>query len=198
LTLGRYGLDIARMGTDKSVLYRNRGGRIRLVKAWAKADTMQSAGVAAQILRSHAPNRVPATVDIIGLGAGVFDRLREQKLPVAPHQGSERALNFKKFKNRRSEVYWTFRELMDEGLIDLDPEDETLLGQLGSLKWGVGSDGRTFVETKDDMRERGLPSPDHADAAVLSTVAPASVMGNPKGERAKANSITGDLIKKVM
>lgn len=198
LPAGRYGLDIARMGTDKSVLYRNRGGQIRLVAEWSKEDTMQSAGRAAQILRSHAPKRVPCTVDIIGLGAGVFDRLREQKLPVAPHQGSQRALNPAKFKNRRSEVYWTFRELMDDGLIDIDPTDEILQAQLGSLKWGVDSSGRIFVEAKEDLRERGLPSPDRADAAVLSTVAAASVVGVAQAESSKSNSITGDLLQKVM
>ena len=194
---GRYGLDVARMGTDKSVLYRNRGGQIRLVREWAKMDTMQSAGIAARELRKHGVNRVPCTVDIIGLGAGVFDRLREQRLPVGPHQGSTRALNPQKFKNRRAEVWWTFRELMEENLIDLDPEDDVLAAQLGSLKWGIDSSGRIFVETKEDLRERGLPSPDRADAAVLSTVAVGSVRGNA-GIAAADNSLTGDLLTKVM
>src|SRR5262249_55279732 len=114
LDMGRYGVDIARMGVDKSVMYRNRGGQVRFVEEWSKQDTMQSAGKIALRLRSHGLHRVPTTIDIIGLGAGVYDRLREQRFNVAPHQGSQSALNPKKFKNRRSEVWWTFRELMDE------------------------------------------------------------------------------------
>lgn len=178
MDLGRYGADIARMGTDKSTLYRNRGGQIRLVASWGKTDTMQTAGRIGKELASHGAIRVPCTVDIIGLGAGVYDRLRERRFNVGPHQGSTSASNPAKFKNRRSEVWWTFRELMDDGLIDLDPKDEKLAGDLTNIKWSVDSAGRIFVETKEDMKERGVPSPDHGDGAVLSTVAAGSVVRN--------------------
>jgi hypothetical protein len=194
LEWGRYGVDIARMGTDRSVVYRNRGGQIRLVKAWAKKDTMESAGEVARIIGVHENRRVPAVIDIIGIGAGVFDRLREQRYEVGAYQGSERAQNPAKFKNRRSETWWTFRELMEEELIDLDPDDETLAAHLGSVKWGVDSAGRIYVESKDDLRARGLPSPDHADAAILSTV----FAGSTVGVRVQDNSITGDLLRKAM
>lgn len=170
LDKGRYGCDIARKGVDKSVMYRNRGGVIRLVEAWAKMDTMESAGKIAAVLKSHGLSRVPAVIDIIGVGAGVFDRLREQRFNVAPHQGSQRALNPAKFKNRRSEVWWSLREMMYSGDIDLDPADEKLYANLTSIKWGIDSSGRIFVETKEDMEERGLPSPDYGDAAVMSCI----------------------------
>jgi hypothetical protein len=191
---GRYGVDIARMGTDKSVIYRNRGGQIRLVKSWAKKDTMQSAGEIAAILKQQQHKYIPAVVDIIGLGAGVYDRLKELTFNVAPFQGSERAHNPPKFKNRRAETWWTFRELMEAGLIDLDPNDTVLAAHLGSVKWGVDSSGRIYVEGKDDLRERGLPSPDHADAAILSTVA---VQKMPRPEDS-IGGITGDLLTKIM
>lgn len=170
LEAGRYGLDIARYGTDKSCMYRNRGGRVRLAEAWSKQDTMSSAGRATKIMMRHPLNDVPTVIDIIGVGAGVYDRMRERRMNVAPYQGSQRAVNPAKFKNRRSESWWTFKELMEDGLIDLDPDDNTLAAQLQSVKWDVDSAGRIYVETKEDMRTRGLPSPDHADAAILSTV----------------------------
>jgi len=195
IALGRYGLDVARMGVDKSVLVRNRGGVIRVVEEWAKMDTMESAGRAARHLRSHGVNRVPCTIDIIGLGAGVYDRLKEQRLPVAAHQGSQRAARPDKFKNRRSEVWWTFRVMMEEELIDLDPEDDILAAQLGSVKWGVDSSGRIYVETREDIRERGLPSPDRADAAILATVAPAAM---PDPNMMANLTVTKDLLTKVM
>jgi hypothetical protein len=193
LERGRYGMDVARMGTDKSVIYRNRGGQIRLVKAWGRKDTMESAGEAAYVLRKHGDKKVPMIVDIIGLGAGVYDRLREQNFEVGPFQGSERAMNPGKFKNRRSETWWTFRELMEEDLIDLDPEDDMLAANLGSVKWGVDSAGRIFVESKDDIRDRGLPSPDYGDAAVLSTVGGGG-WGTSEGYLAPPPSLTGDLL----
>ena len=194
LERGRYGADIARFGTDKSVVYRNRGGVLRLAREWSKQDTMSSAGNIAQIL---GPRNLPATIDVIGLGAGVYDRLREQRYNVAPYQGSQSAINPKKFKNRRSESWWTFRELMEEGLIDLDPSDDVLAAQLGSVKWSVDSSGRIYIESKDDIRDRGLPSPDRADAAVLATVAAASAR-DLLGPSAPDGSLTGDLLNKVM
>src|SRR5438270_11836588 len=102
------------------------------------------------------------------------------------------ALDKTKFKNRRSEVWWTFRELMEEDLIDIDPADEKLAGDLTNIKWSVDSSGRIFVETKEDMKERGVPSPDHGDAAVLSTVASGSVVQNrdENGEAITAGLLT--------
>jgi hypothetical protein len=196
LGVGRYGADIARYGTDRTCLYRNRDGVIRLVERWSKTDTMTSAGKIKRWMMSHGAKLPPAVIDIIGVGAGVYDRLREQRMNVAPHQGSTSASNPGKFKNRRSEVWWTFRELMEARLIDLDPADETLAGQLQSVKWGVDSAGRIFVETKDDMRERGLPSPDHADAAILSTVAPVGILD--MNGVSSPQTLTGDLLSKRM
>ena len=49
-------------------------------------------------------------------------------------------------------------------IIDIDPDDDKLAAQLGSIKWGIDSRGRIKIESKDDMRKRGLPSPDRADA----------------------------------
>jgi hypothetical protein len=195
LDIGRYGADVARYGQDKSVLYRNRDGVIRLVASWAKEDTMQSAGRIARVLSSHGGKRPPANIDIIGLGAGVFDRLRELRYNVAPYQGSQRALNPAKFKNRRSETWWTFKELAEEGLIDLEPGDETLAAQLTSVKWNTDSAGRIYVETKDDMMSRGLPSPNHADAAIMSTVSAGAVA--ERSIRTQSRSVTADIMKKV-
>jgi len=193
LELGRFGIDVARMGTDKSCIYHNRGGQIRRVDVWAKVDTMQSVGKIRPHLMLKNGKMIPANVDIIGVGAGVYDRLRELRFEVAAYQGSERAKNPAKFKNRRSESWWTFREWAEEGLIDLDPEDQTLAAQLGSVKWGVDSSGRIFVESKDDVRARGLPSPDLADAAVMSLQHAGTMTTSTS-----PSSLTGDLLTRRM
>lgn len=178
LSFGRFALDVARFGEDKSVVYRNRDGVVRFVESWAKQDTMSTVGRAGNILKKFPTQRPPMNVDIIGVGAGVFDRLRELRFNVGPYQGSQRAINPAKFKNRRAESWWTFRSMMEEGLIDLDPKDETLAAQLTSVKYGIDSSGRIFIESKDDIRARGLPSPDHADAAIMSTVEVGNVPQN--------------------
>ena len=198
LDTGRYALDVARMGDDKSVIYRNRGGQVRLIEEWDKADTMTTAGRAAARLRGHGvlAHDIPMNVDIIGVGAGVFDRLREQRFNVAPFQGSQRAINPAKFKNRRAEVWWTFREMMEAGEIDLDPEDEVLSAHLTSVKYGIDSAGRIFIESKEDIRARGLPSPDRADAAVMTTVSAGAVAFHQGAT--SPSSIAGDLLQKTM
>jgi hypothetical protein len=63
--------------------------------------------------------------------------------------------------------YCTLRERFEQGEIDIDPDDDTLAAQLGSIKWGIDSLGRIKIESKDDMRKRGLLSPDWADTAAV-------------------------------
>jgi hypothetical protein len=202
LEAGRYGVDIARMGVDRSVMYRNRGGQIRLVKWWAKKDTHESTLEVKAELSKHGAMQVPTTIDIIGYGAAIYDSLRADRslgtrFQVAGHQGSERATNPKLFKNRRSESWWNFREMMEEGLIDLDPEDEALASHLQSVKWGTDIAGRIYIETKDDLRKRGMPSPDHADSAILSTVHRGSSVEEQRDFSSK-DELVGDLLEKVM
>jgi len=196
IDLGRYGVDIARYGTDKCVMYRNRGGVIRRVDEWSKMDTMQSSGRIALRLRSHGAQRPPAIIDTIGLGAGVFDRLREQHLNVGSYEGSKKALNPAKFKNRRSETWWTFKELMEDGLIDLDPSDDSLAAQLGSVKWWTDSSGRIQIESKEDLIERVGASPNHADAAIMSTVSVGVVPRRDPEDMSP--TVTAGLLHKVM
>lgn len=194
LERGRYGADVARFGTDKTVVYRNRGGVIRYVDGWGMTDTMQTTGRFKLILdRHHYAQRPPFVVDVVGIGAGVFDRLREQDYPVVGFSGGERAYRPDKFKNRRAEVYWGFRQGLEAGIIDLDPEDHLLHEQLQSIKWFVDSSSRIQIESKEDMRDRGVASPDHADACVYSTVGRA-----PFVNVALEGSLATDLVDKVM
>lgn len=194
LAYGRYGADIARFGTDKSVVYRNRGGHIRFEQEWAMTDTMRSTGKLVQMLnRHHRTHNVPMVVDVVGVGAGVYDRMREQGHDVVPFSGGERAFRPDKFKNRRAEVFWQFRTDLEAGKIDLDPADETLHAHLQSIKWWVDSGARIQIEPKEDIRERGLPSPDRADACVYSTVNATPVSVAPIG-----GSIATDLLAKQM
>jgi hypothetical protein len=60
------------------------------------------------------------------------------------------------------------QERFEQGEIDIDPDDDKLAAQLGSIKWGNDSRGRIKIESKDDMRKRGLPSPDRADAMAIA------------------------------
>jgi hypothetical protein len=100
-----------------------------------------------------------AIIDVPGVGGGVVDRLAELELPVVPYTGGEAPIDKERFVNARAEDYWTLRERFEQDEIDIDPDDDKLAAQLGSIKWGIDSRGRIKIESKDDMRKRGLPSP---------------------------------------
>jgi hypothetical protein len=124
------------------------------------------------------------------------DRLAELELPVTPYNGCEAPIDKERFVNARAEDYWTLRELFEQGEVDIDPDDDKLAAQLGSIKWGIDSRGRIKIESKDDMRKRGLPSPDKADTAAIAfsgraNAAPINV------ESHAGESITGDFISKA-
>lgn len=168
-------------------------------KEWTEfgADTMKTADRMYPFLKRH-NGTVSVHVDSIGIGAGVYDRLRQRKVPVFEHNASHRPDDPKRFINRRAEVYWQFREDAENGLIDLPPdgEDDDLISQLGSIKWHVSS-GKIAIESKDDMKKRGLPSPDRADAAVMSNITGPSFILPEVPDDEPSNSLTADLLDKV-
>jgi hypothetical protein len=95
---------------------------------------------------------------VVDVGAGVYDRLAELGLPVVAYNGGEAPYDKERFVNARAEDYWNLRELFENGEIDIDELDDVLAAQLGSLKWTLDSRGRIKIESKDDMRKRGMPS----------------------------------------
>jgi hypothetical protein len=126
----------------------------------------------------------------------LVDRLAELELPVMPYNGGEAPIDKERFVNARAEDSWTSRELFEQNEVDIDPDDDKLAAQLGSIKWGIDSRGRIKIESKDDMRKRGLPSPDRADTAAMifsgrANAAPINV------ESHAGESITGGLMTKV-
>lgn len=170
---GRFGLDIARSANkNENACYRNRAGHLRQEFANYEANTMRTAGRAVRLLNRTGGN-APMIVDTVGVGGGVFDRLKEQNFPVQAFVASEAPstiTNRKRFVNRRSEQWWNFRKQFEQGMIDLPTteEDSKLISQLMSIRYIIRSDGKILVESKEDMEDRGLPSPDRADSAMMA------------------------------
>lgn len=193
--IGQFGLDVARGGLNETACYRNRGGYVRLEFAHETRSTMVTAGRAKESL-DNAFGLATMHVDIIGLGAGVYDRLKEQDCSVAEFRSNEKPLNEKRFMDRRSELFWGIRMGLERGEIDLPPdgEDDKLIAQLGSMKYEYTSSGKIKVESKEDMMERGFPSPDRADAVMHSFSKNRSIV-IPDAWGAAAAGITGDLEK---
>lgn len=167
------GVDVGR-GGDSSVLAR-RTGHVITLQVKDVRDTMKIADLAAA-----EPGR--AIVDVIGVGAGVFDRLRQMKKRPVAYTGSEkshlrdRSREFG-FVNSRSAAYWNLRELLDpryEPTLALPP-DELLISDLTTPKWSVAPSvpPRIKVENKEDVVARMNRSPDRGDAVAMNLYADA-------------------------
>lgn len=177
-----YGVDVARMGDDLTAIACKRGAVVEWVTTYAKQDLTETTGQVASLLLSH-PGAL-AVVDTSGVGAGVTDRLREQRLSVEAFQASQAAPGTDKtgelrFLNRRAHAYWMLRELLDPaqdgGATLALPPDEALTEDLCSAKWTMTSAGRIQIESKDDIKKRLGRSPDVGEAVILACASDVAV-----------------------
>ena len=132
-------------------------------------DTMQLTGWVVSAIKEFGPARI--NVDEIGVGAGVVDRLREEGYNVKGINVARSARQDNLFANLRAEGYWRLRELFAAGGISI-PQDNQLMGELAALRYTYDSQGRVLIESKESIRQRGLPSPDKADALMLAFLEP--------------------------
>ena len=106
-------------------------------------------------------------MDEVGIGAGVVDRLREQGYRVHGVNVGRPAQDSEHYANQRAEGYWNLRQLVLDGQLEI-PADNELVGQLAALRYTFNSLGQLVMESKEDMRRRGVPSPDKADALMMA------------------------------
>ena len=166
-------VDVARYGSDRSVILRRRGQTVEDIRTFRRLDTMQLTGWVAAAIREWGGAEV--YVDEIGVGAGVVDRLKEQGFRVRGVNVARAARQDGLFANLRAEGYWRLRELFAAGQIVI-PRDHQLIGELAALRYSYDSQGRIQMESKEAMRQRGLPSPDKADALMLAFLPPTNRM----------------------
>ena len=163
---------MARFGSDKTILCLRRGARVERIHELRGADTMQTAGHVLNYVWRHDVKAV--FVDAAGVGGGVVDRLKELEQPVVEVQVGAAASNPDRFINLRAELFWDLRRRFLTANISI-PDDAELAGQLLALRYDVASSGRIRLESKADLRAKGQPSPDKADALALAFMAPVSM-----------------------
>jgi hypothetical protein len=171
-----WGIDPARLGADSSVLIKRRGRKVvEMPRRWNQVDTMVLAGaIKAEFdMLPIAARPQLIVIDVIGIGAGIVDRLTEQNLPVLGLNVGEVPSVQGRFMRLRDELWIRCREWLEGRDVAL-PYDERLRADLTGPRLGYMSDGRMVIESKPQMRSRGLPSPDSADALIL-TFAPAGM-----------------------
>lgn len=172
------GVDPARFGDDRSVIWTRAG---RDARSWPPirlrgADTMTLASRVTEHvnwLRS-AGHRVIVNADGGGVGGGVIDRLRSIGLEVNEVQFGARAMDSKKYANRRAEIWGTMRDWLAGGAI---PRDEELATDLTGVEYGFNANDQIALERKESMKARGLASPDDGDALAITFAVPVPIAG---------------------
>jgi len=164
------GVDVARQGGDRNVIIMRQGRKMapRITRFYER-DLMKVANTVARAIREQKPDVV--YVDEVGIGAGVVDRLRQlgYDMVVGVQSGSKEGMDEREKKiyaNLRCLMWARMRDWIAIADIADDPELETDL--CGPTYTYQKKTQLELVESKDDMRARGLSSPDSADALMLT------------------------------
>lgn len=170
-----WGLDVARFGNDRSALCIRQGNTVFEVKIFHKMDLMQLCGTIKNLYDTATVMNQPSEimVDVIGIGSGVVDRLREQDLPVRGVNVAESPASKKNYLNLRAELWWSMREWLAARDCRL-PDDDELIAELISPSYTYTSSGKIKIEPKEKMKKRGIKSPDKADALALTMASSAA------------------------
>ena len=161
------GVDPARFGADATVIAVRQGRDIIAIKRHRGDDTMTVVGHVIDVIDEYSPALV--VIDEGGLGAGIVDRLKEQRYKIKGVNFGNKAKNPIMYGNMRAQMWGEMREWLKSASI---PLDRFLKTDLISPKMKPDSRGTIFLESKKDMKSRGLASPDAADALCVTFAFP--------------------------
>lgn len=173
------GVDVARHGDDSSVIVLRRGRVLEKLTRLRLPNIMDVASRVAEEIGACRPDAV--FVDASGMGWGVVDRLRQLSHNVIGVQVGETAKDAEKYYNRRAELWCLMRDWLADGASI--PADRELADDLIGPEYGFDGRMRIQLEKKEDMKGRGLASPDAADALAITFD---QAVGPPRARRERA------------
>ena len=158
------GVDVARFGSDKSVIIKRQGSKVFEPKCYRGIDTMKLSGFVYDLHKEWNPDTI--FIDGVGVGGGVVDRLTELGLPIVDVQAGAQANDKRTYINVRAELWGEMRDWL-KGEADI-PKNTELQDELMQPEYGFNARMQIQLESKEDMKKRGLASPDIADALALT------------------------------
>lgn len=167
------GVDIARGGSDNNVIACRRGHDARSIPALIipGSETRDSMRLVARIVTHVADLKPDAVfVDATGVGGPVADRLRQIGINAIDVNFASKAGDPDKYANMRAEMWWKLREAIKTSLALSDHSE--LEQELTSIEYFHDGKDRLLLEKKEDIKKRGLASPDYADALALTYAMP--------------------------
>jgi hypothetical protein len=166
------GVDPARFGADATVIAVRQGRDIVRIIRHRGDDTMTVVGYVIEAIEEFKPAMV--FIDEGGLGAGIVDRLKEQRYKIKGVNFGWKSRNPAMYGNMRAQIWGDMRDWLKSASI---PNDRFLKTDLISPMMKPDSKGSIFLESKKDMKARGLASPDAADAIALTFSYPVASRG---------------------
>jgi phage terminase large subunit len=167
-----FGVDVANQGEDKSVILVRQGPLIHEIVEYSHLDTVELAQWVMRTANLWEPSAI--FIETNGLGVGVYDHLRRFGQPNVRSVNVARAPTSDKYQRVRDELWFKARERFQAGTLFI-PNDAKLISELSTPKYEVKERGRIKVESKLDLRRRGIPSPNMADALIFTFAAPDDV-----------------------
>lgn len=161
------GVDVARYGDDRSAIARRQGVAGFEIESYRKKSNTEIASLVAKVHEDWNPDAV--FIDASPASYGVIDVLRDLGIKVVEINFGGTPLQ-EKFEDKRAEMWWEMGDWLKVGCI---PNDNELIAELTAPNYTFKNRrGRLQLESKDQMRARGLPSPDKADALALTFAMP--------------------------
>ena len=161
------GVDVARFGSDETVLVTRRGPAVIEVQSRSQPDMMEICGLVQQTKNRLGVDRVQ--VDEIGLGAGVIDRLNELGIEAVGVNSSRKAIEDDKYFNTRTELWFLIKDYLATASL---PDRPKLTEDLSAPQYRFTSRGQYRLEGKDDIKKRIGRSTDFGDALAIALYQP--------------------------
>ena len=160
------GVDPARFGDDRSVIF-SRQGLVGLPPIVLRGvDNMDLASRVAARITEWRPDAVFCDA---GNGSGVIDRLRQLRHDVIEVHFGGKPLD-EQYCNKRTEMWSAMADWLRLG--GAIPDDVSLKQDLAAPTYSFNAAGKRMLESKDQLKARGMPSPDLGDALALTFAAP--------------------------
>jgi hypothetical protein len=169
-----FSCDVARFGDDETAIAERVAHVVLDIQRVGQQDTQTTALRLARRMDPY-PSSM-AIVDVVGIGGGVVDRLREEDKEVLSFNSAARTEMMDgqgefTFPNTRSAAWWNLREMLDPSNPSTKlclPPDDMLIGDLVAPRWKVLAGAKIAVEPKEQTKKRLRRSPDSGDTVVMS------------------------------
>ncbi|HEX3029653.1 MAG TPA: terminase family protein [Clostridia bacterium] len=166
------GVDVARFGDDTTEIAYLRNDVVTKIESYEKLDIVRVAGIVEKKILAERICPENIGIDVVGLGAGVYDILRSKGYPVVSIGSGERPLENSeqayRYKNLRAQMCWSFREKLRLGETGIGIRDSVFEEEALAVRYFISNEREIQIESKEEIKKRLGRSPNKFDAAVYA------------------------------